>query len=124
MGEKINSRVYIAEYGNSSHQWPIDLLRKRSPAESERARRLRARFVRSVRGRRGGYALAKDPTDITLAEIIRLFGGALAPTESVSENYYQPTPIEKEKKLTKVFKDIRDYILNKLEKTTIADAIK
>lgn len=49
---------------------------------------------------------------------------ALAPTESVSENYNQPTPIEKEKKLTKVFKDIRDYILNKLEKTTIADAIK
>jgi Rrf2 family cysteine metabolism transcriptional repressor len=84
----------------------------------------RARFLRSVKGQKGGYALAKDPKDITLAEVIRLFDGALAPTESVSENYYEPTPIEKEKKLTKVFKDIRDYISNKLEKTTIADVIR
>lgn len=84
----------------------------------------RAHFLRSSKGQRGGYALAKDPNEISLAEIIRLFDGALAPTESVSENFYESTPIEKEKKLTKVFKDIRDYISNKLEKTTIADVAK
>ena len=84
----------------------------------------RAHFLRSVKGQRGGYALAKEPGQITLAEIIRLFDGALAPTESVSENFYESTPIEKEKKLTKVFRDIRDYVSNKLEKTTIADVMK
>ena len=84
----------------------------------------RAHFLRSVKGQHGGYALAKDPAEITLAEVIRLFDGALAPTESVSENFYESTPIEKEKKLTKVFKDIRDFVSNKLEKTTIADVIK
>lgn len=76
----------------------------------------RARFLRSAKGQHGGYALAKEPQQITTAEIIRLFDGALAPTESVSEFFYEPTPIEKEENLVKVFKDIRDYISQKLEK--------
>lgn len=84
----------------------------------------RAHLLRSIKGQRGGYALAKKPSEITLAEVIRLFDGALAPTESVSENFYESTPIEKEKKLTRVFKDIRDYVSQKLEKTTIADVMK
>jgi Rrf2 family transcriptional regulator, cysteine metabolism repressor len=84
----------------------------------------RAHFLRSTKGQKGGYQLAKKPDQITLAEVVRLFDGALAPTESVSENFYESTPIEKEKKLTRVFKDIRDYVSQKLEKTTIADVVK
>ena len=84
----------------------------------------RAHFLHSIKGQHGGYALAKEPDQITLAEVIRLFDGALAPTESVSENFYEHTPIEKEKKLTRVFKDIRDYTSQKLEQTTIADVVK
>ena len=84
----------------------------------------RAHFVRSTKGQRGGYVLAMDPHQITLAEVVRLFDGALAPTESVSASFYKSTPIEKEKKLTKVFKNIRDYVSQKLEKTTIADVMK
>ncbi len=83
----------------------------------------RAHFLRSSKGQHGGYALAKTPDQISLAEVIRLFDGALAPTESVSENFYESTPIEKEKRLTAVFKDIRDYVSNKLETTTIADVM-
>ncbi len=84
----------------------------------------RAHFLRSAKGQHGGYALAKTPDQISLAEIVRLFDGALAPTESVSENFYESTPIEKEKGLMNVFKDIRDYVSDKLEKTTIADVIR
>jgi Rrf2 family cysteine metabolism transcriptional repressor len=84
----------------------------------------RAHFLRSGKGQKGGYALAVPPNQISLAEVIRLFDGALAPTESVSENYYESTPIEKEKPLTLVFKDIRDYISDKLEGTTIADVLE
>lgn len=40
----------------------------------------RAKYVRSSKGRRGGYQLAKSADKITLAEVIRLFDGALAPT--------------------------------------------
>jgi Rrf2 family protein len=83
----------------------------------------RAHFLRSTKGQHGGYALAKSPDQISLAEVIRLFDGALAPTESVSENFYESTPIEKEKSLTAVFKDIRDYVSSKLETTTIADVM-
>ena len=38
-----------------------------------------ARMVESVRGAKGGYRLRRPPTEIYLAEIIRLMDGALAP---------------------------------------------
>lgn len=81
----------------------------------------RARYVKSSKGQHGGYRLAKVAGKIQLAEVIRLFDGALAPTESVSEHFYEATPIEKEKALIAVFKDIRDYAADRLEKTTLAD---
>lgn len=81
----------------------------------------RARYVRSSKGQHGGYKLAKPAKDITLAEVVRLFDGALAPTDSVSEHFYESTPVEKERKLIALFKDIRDYAAKKLEKTTLAD---
>lgn len=82
----------------------------------------RARYVRSAKGRFGGYCLAKPPDRISLAEVIRLFDGALAPTESVSRYFYESTPIEHEANLLVVFQDIRDTIAHKLESTTLADA--
>lgn len=83
----------------------------------------RARYLRSLKGPRGGFQLARPPARITLAEIIRLIDGALAPTDSASKHFYEKTPIEKEKPLLRVFKDIRDYVSNRLEKTTLADVI-
>jgi Rrf2 family protein len=81
----------------------------------------RAKYLRSLRGQAGGYSLAKPAEQIHLAEIIRLFDGALAPTESVSSYFYESTPIEKEQSLMDLFRDIRDYISSKLEGTTLAD---
>jgi Rrf2 family protein len=81
----------------------------------------RARYLKSSKGQHGGYRLAVPAGQITLAEIIRLIDGPLAPTDSVSVNFYEPTPIEKEQNLVLIFKDIRDYISNKLESTTIQD---
>jgi len=83
----------------------------------------RAKYLRSSKGHNGGYCLAKPPEQITLAEVIRLFDGALAPTESVSEYFHDSTPIEKEQNLVKFFKEIRDMIADKLENTTLADVL-
>jgi Rrf2 family protein len=83
----------------------------------------RAKYVRSSKGQRGGYQLAKPADKITLAEIVRLFDGALAPTESVSEHFYESTPIEQEDNLVRVFRDIRDHVAEKLESTTVGDMI-
>jgi Rrf2 family transcriptional regulator, cysteine metabolism repressor len=81
----------------------------------------RGRYVRSLKGQHGGYRLARPARQISIAEVIRLFEGALAPTESVSKYFYESTPIEKERKLLKLFKGIRDYVSERLEHTTLAD---
>jgi len=80
-----------------------------------------ARYLRSSKGKNGGFRLAGSADKITLAEIIRLFDGALAPTDSVSKFFYEPTPIEKESGLLAVFKEVRDFIVDKMEHTTLAD---
>jgi Rrf2 family protein len=47
-----------------------------------------AGLVKSVRGARGGYMLAKDPTEIDLYEIVRSLEGPLAPVECVQDPQY------------------------------------
>lgn len=81
------------------------------------------KYVHSVKGQHGGYRLAKGADKISLAEVIRLFDGALAPTESVSKYFYETTPIEREKNLLRVFKKVRDQVAETLETTTIADVV-
>lgn len=80
-------------------------------------------YLRARRGAGGGYVLAKPASEITLAEIIRLMDGALAPTESVSKYFFSHTAIEKERKAFVLMKEIRDYLAYKMEKTTIRDLI-
>ena len=81
------------------------------------------RLIKTKRGKQGGYQLAKPAAEISLASIIRLMDGALAPTESVSTYFYSDTPISKEPQLLEVFKDIRDYISNKLENINLSDLV-
>jgi len=84
----------------------------------------RAGLVKSIRGRNGGHLLARDPSKITIAEIVRLIDGPLAPVESVSEYFYQHTPIERKKGLLRLFREIRDMVAHKLETTTLADLLR
>lgn len=83
----------------------------------------RSKVLRSSKGKGGGFQLAKSPDDISLADVVRLFDGALAPTESVSRYFYESTPIEKEKKILRVFREMRDYVAEKMEKTSLADVV-
>ena len=80
-------------------------------------------YLASSRGKYGGYRLSKPANKITIAEIIRLFDGALAPTTSVSTYFYKPTPLSKEKKIIKLLQKIRDYISDMLETTTLEDVL-
>lgn len=80
-------------------------------------------YIKTKRGTSGGYQLAKPASAITIAEIIRLMDGALASTESVSTYFYSDTPLTREKKIIAVFKEIRDYIAQRLENLTLADLI-
>jgi Rrf2 family protein len=81
----------------------------------------RAGYVRSTKGPGGGYRLARPADQISLAEVIRLLEGPLAPTESASRYFYASTPIERAPRMLRVFQGIRDEIATVLERTTIAD---
>jgi Rrf2 family cysteine metabolism transcriptional repressor len=83
----------------------------------------RSGYIKAKRGAEGGYCLAKPAEQITLAEIIRAMDGALAPTESVSEYFFSHTPLEKEPKVLGVLAEIRDYVSDRLEATTLAQLV-
>ncbi|MBN2482804.1 MAG: Rrf2 family transcriptional regulator [Candidatus Omnitrophica bacterium] len=82
-----------------------------------------ARYVKTKRGAHGGYRLSKSAGRISVAEIARLMDGALAPSESVSKYFYAHTPLEKEKKILRVLKEIRDYVSDRLEKLRLSDLV-
>ena len=77
-------------------------------------------------GKSGGYYLIRKPEEINLSQIVRHFEGPIALVPCVSEKAYQPCEFcknELECKLRKVFKDIRDYSYDRLQKTTLLDLI-
>src|SRR4029450_2761855 len=52
-----------------------------------------AGIVRSERGAAGGYRLNKDPKEITLERIVRLFQGQLAPIGCATRHNPEPCPM-------------------------------
>lgn len=82
-----------------------------------------AGIVESRRGLAGGYRLARHPSQITLAEVIRHIEGALAPVSCVSERFYEKCscPDESRCALRGVMKEVRDAIVAVAEQTTLAD---
>jgi Rrf2 family protein len=83
----------------------------------------RSGYLKSKRGAGGGYGLAKPASRISVAEIIRLMDGALAPTESVSMYFYSETPLMGERKIMTVFKEIRDYASRRLERLRLSHLV-
>jgi len=79
--------------------------------------------VRTTLGARGGYAMADDPATISLGRVIRLLDGALAPLTCVSLRYYAKCscPDEATCSLRDVMLDVRDSMLDILDRETLAD---
>lgn len=84
----------------------------------------RAGYVRSRKGPRGGYVLARPPSEITVAEVIRVMDGPLAPIDCVSVTAHEPCPMEKTCGLRWLWKDVRDAVAEILERTTFADLVE
>ena len=81
-----------------------------------------AGFVQSRRGVAGGYRLQRAPDEISLADIIRLLEGPLAPVGCVSVNYYQrcSCPDEAKCAIRSVMQEVRDAIVGALEGVTVS----
>jgi Rrf2 family cysteine metabolism transcriptional repressor len=82
-----------------------------------------AGIVQSKRGVAGGYRLARQPEQITLASVVRHIEGALAPVSCVSERFYEKCscPDESRCAIRSVMKEVRDAIVAIMERVTIAE---
>ncbi|WKZ57087.1 MAG: Rrf2 family transcriptional regulator [Bdellovibrionota bacterium] len=80
-----------------------------------------AKLVRASKGQRGGYALAKPANEISIAEVVRLFDGPIAPSKAASKHFYEASPIEREGKVLELLGEIRQVTAEILEHRTIAD---
>jgi len=84
----------------------------------------KAGLLESKRGRGGGYSLIKSPEDISLAEVIRIIDGRLAPLGCVSNWAHIKCPEESDCGLHKVMRDVRNAIVKILEDVSFADVCK
>ena len=78
-------------------------------------------MARYVESSDSGYRLVQRADRISVAEVIRLFDGALAPHEPISEKGYAAAPMDSEPKLSDLFTRIQDDVSARLERTSIAD---
>lgn len=80
----------------------------------------RAGLLTPMRGKGGGYRLARDPSDITLREIIEAVEGPIA------LNFCQHDPPqcdEDECRLRLMWSDLQETMVNRLGSVTLAHAV-
>jgi len=80
-----------------------------------------AGLVRSERGPSGGYRLNKAPHEITMARVVRIFQGQLAPIGCATRSEPEPCEMTVGCALRGVWEDVRDATITILESTTFAD---
>lgn len=127
----INALVYLAKSN------PGEAIQISKIAESENISRkfleaillvLRnAGLLASKKGMTGGYFLQKRPEEINIAEVVRLFEGAIALLPCVSHKYYQRCDECKDEAtcgIRDVFAEIRNKTVNMLAGATLQNILE
>ncbi|MBU0952034.1 MAG: Rrf2 family transcriptional regulator [Elusimicrobia bacterium] len=83
-----------------------------------------AKYIKTVRGPKGGVYLAKPPAKITLGEIIRLMEGPTAPVACVSHSGYTRCTFENKCVFKGIWSEVRDRINDVVDKTTFQDMVE
>jgi Rrf2 family protein len=86
-----------------------------------------AKFVNSKQGSKGGYYLLKNPKDISVADVYRIFDGAISLLPCVSLNFYEKCDDcndEKTCTLKREFVKIREGARVIMSKTSIYSFLK
>jgi Rrf2 family protein len=86
-----------------------------------------AGILNSKKGKGGGYYLIKPASEVNLADVVRLFEGAIALLPCVTHRYYEPcAECEDEAKcgIRDVFMDIRNETVNILKQSTLQDILQ
>ena len=86
----------------------------------------KAGYVKSVRGAQGGYALTKDPTEISVGDVIRTMEGPIAPVDCLLADDASRTFCERvDICVTRgVWAKVRDSITSVIDSITLADLCK
>jgi Rrf2 family protein len=86
-----------------------------------------AGILGSKKGKGGGYYLIRKPADVHLAEVMRLFGGAIALLPCVTYVYYERCDECKDEEtcgLRDVVMDVRNQTVAMLKESTLENVIK
>lgn len=83
-------------------------------------------FLDSVRGKYGGYRLARPAREIVAGQVVRYLEGPLAPIGCVSQTAYErcSCPDEAHCGLRMLMLDVRNAIANILDRYTLADVVE
>ncbi|MFN6946389.1 MAG: RrF2 family transcriptional regulator [Cytophagaceae bacterium] len=86
-----------------------------------------AGILNSKKGKGGGYYLIKNPEDVNLANVIRLFDGPIALLPCVSYKYYERCEecVDEETcGIRNVMSEVREETVRVLKNNSLADIIK
>ncbi|MEZ4387572.1 MAG: Rrf2 family transcriptional regulator [Candidatus Krumholzibacteriia bacterium] len=86
----------------------------------------RGGVVEAIRGRHGGYVLARDPGDISAADVLRALGGDPAPDHPCVEDPENGggCPRTGDCGLRAVWRHLQLQVAGLLEKTSVADLLR
>ena len=85
-----------------------------------------AGMISSRRGRAGGYILTREPSSISIGELLRLIDGPIAPLPCLSRTAYQrceDCADEDSCRVRKLFSDVFYAYLLMIESLTLADLV-
>lgn len=81
----------------------------------------------SKKGKGGGYSLSVHPEYVNMGRVIRILDGPMAPVACVSKTAYRKCDECQDENscgIRMVMTDVRDAIVNILDKTSLADVIR
>ncbi len=83
-------------------------------------------FLESVRGKYGGYRLARPAKEIFVGQVVRYLDGPIAPIGCVSQTAYErcSCPDEAHCGLRMLMLDVRNAIANVVDRYTLADVVE
>jgi len=83
----------------------------------------RAGLITSVRGAKGGYALARPPEEIKVGDVLRVLEGPIAPVECVGEGNADACGRIAACLTRGIWERLRDRMAEVLDDITLADVI-
>lgn len=112
------------EYGNKPLQ--IRMIAERQDISNKYLEQLMAilrtsDLVRSMRGPKGGYVLAKPPAEIKLSEVFTTLEGPMTPVECLEHPEYCPRCTDCVTR--QIWGEIHDAMMKVLESTTLQDLV-